>query len=250
MNDLVSNQVTLARRRQARRRGGSSYHLSFRSGSRGRRFVRRTPAHEYITRRRGVRRTTDRDAGDLHASPTTCPRGWRTTRARTWDAADLYERANGRLVRQRGLSAATRPGRSRTRSPSLTKFAQRLTSDECFPYTLAIHSGRNANGQEHNPHAHLMIPSGRGRGTGEQRRAAQHPQARADLARPGRAHRRRGATLAGPGGLPVLAGRGVPVGTGFGLRPGGGVDSRRRIRAGHEATCGRNRGPAFTRGVH
>ena len=26
-----------------------------------------------------------------------------------------------------------------------------------MPYTLAIHSGRDANGQEHNPHAHLMI---------------------------------------------------------------------------------------------
>ena len=51
-----------------------------------------------------------------------------------------------------------------------------------------------------------------GRRTGEQRRAAQHPQARADLARPGRAHRRRGATLAGPGGLPVLAGGGGGTG--------------------------------------
>ncbi len=26
-----------------------------------------------------------------------------------------------------------------------------------MPYTLAIHAGRDANGQEHNPHAHLMI---------------------------------------------------------------------------------------------
>ena len=26
-----------------------------------------------------------------------------------------------------------------------------------LPYTLAIHAGRDADGQEHNPHAHLMI---------------------------------------------------------------------------------------------
>jgi hypothetical protein len=32
-----------------------------------------------------------------------------------------------------------------------------LTDEEQLPYTLAVHSGRDANGNEHNPHAHLMI---------------------------------------------------------------------------------------------
>jgi len=36
-------------------------------------------------------------------------------------------------------------------------FAQELTGEEQLPYTLAIHAGRDADGCEHNPHAHLMI---------------------------------------------------------------------------------------------
>ena len=36
-------------------------------------------------------------------------------------------------------------------------FAHELTDEEQLPYTLAVHSGRDANGNEHNPHAHLMI---------------------------------------------------------------------------------------------
>ena len=36
-------------------------------------------------------------------------------------------------------------------------FAQELTAEERLPYTLAIHAGRDADGREHNPHAHLMI---------------------------------------------------------------------------------------------
>jgi hypothetical protein len=40
---------------------------------------------------------------------------------------------------------------------NITAFAQELTKDGSLPYTLAIHSGRDADGDEHNPHAHLMI---------------------------------------------------------------------------------------------
>lgn len=36
-------------------------------------------------------------------------------------------------------------------------FSHELTDEEHLPYTLAIHSGRDANGNEHSPHAHLMI---------------------------------------------------------------------------------------------
>jgi hypothetical protein len=35
--------------------------------------------------------------------------------------------------------------------------AHELTGNEQLPYTLAIHAGRDAHGDEHNPHAHLMI---------------------------------------------------------------------------------------------
>jgi len=73
-----------------------------------------------------------------------------------WDAADLYERANARLY----VSADFALPRDLTLEDQVAlahEFAQQLTTDESLPYTLAIHSGRDANGQEHNPHAHLMI---------------------------------------------------------------------------------------------
>ena len=73
-----------------------------------------------------------------------------------WDAADLYERANGRLyvsadfALPRDLSTEDQVALARS-------FAQELTAEERLPYTLAIHAGRDADGREHNPHAHLMI---------------------------------------------------------------------------------------------
>jgi hypothetical protein len=73
-----------------------------------------------------------------------------------WDAADLYERANGRLY----VSADFALPRDLTLEDQVVlthEFAQQLTADESLPYTLAIHAGRDSNGQEHNPHAHLMI---------------------------------------------------------------------------------------------
>jgi hypothetical protein len=43
-------------------------------------------------------------------------------------------------------------------------FAQELSVDERLPYTLAVHAGQDANGREHNPHAHLMISERRNDG--------------------------------------------------------------------------------------
>jgi hypothetical protein len=73
-----------------------------------------------------------------------------------WDSADFYERANGRLY----VSADFALPRDLSLDDQVSmahEFAQQLTSNESLPYTLAIHSGRNAAGNEHNPHAHLMI---------------------------------------------------------------------------------------------
>jgi len=73
-----------------------------------------------------------------------------------WDAADLYERANGRLYISAdfalpvGLDADDQ-------STVASALARELTDDEHLPHTLAVHSGRDADGHEHNPHAHLMI---------------------------------------------------------------------------------------------
>jgi hypothetical protein len=80
-----------------------------------------------------------------------------------WDAADLYERANGRLyvsadfALPRDLSVADQIALARD-------FAESVTGAERLPYTLAIHAGHDANGQAHNPHAHLMFSERRNDG--------------------------------------------------------------------------------------
>jgi hypothetical protein len=73
-----------------------------------------------------------------------------------WDAADLYERENSRLY----ISAdfALPRGLDEDEQEELVRsFARELTSQERLPYSVAIHSGRDADGDEHNPHAHLMV---------------------------------------------------------------------------------------------
>jgi hypothetical protein len=82
---------------------------------------------------------------------------------RYWDAADLYERANGRLY----VSADFALPRGLEREDQIAlahDFAKALTDPEQLPYTLAIHAGRDADGREHNPHAHLMFSERRNDG--------------------------------------------------------------------------------------
>jgi hypothetical protein len=80
-----------------------------------------------------------------------------------WDAADLYERENGRLyvsadfALPRELAVEDQIDLART-------FAHELTDHEELPYTLAIHAGRDRDGQSHNPHAHLMFSERRNDG--------------------------------------------------------------------------------------
>ena len=73
-----------------------------------------------------------------------------------WEAADLHERANGRLF----VSADFALPRDLDRESQValaSTFVHDLTSDEHLPYTLAIHAGRDSEGREHNPHAHVLI---------------------------------------------------------------------------------------------
>jgi hypothetical protein len=80
-----------------------------------------------------------------------------------WDAADLFERANGRLY----LSADVALPRDLEPEDQIAlahAFAQELTADERLPYTLAVHAGHDADGREHNPHAHLMVSERRNDG--------------------------------------------------------------------------------------
>ena len=68
-----------------------------------------------------------------------------------WDAADLYERANGRLYKSVMFALPVEIGDDR-RSALSESFAHALTDAEKLPFTLAIHRGK-----DHNPHCHLMI---------------------------------------------------------------------------------------------
>jgi hypothetical protein len=132
---------------------GGCYHLSFRSGSRSRGSCARA-AHAYITR------TEEYDGPDRDEAVYTesghMPSWAEDDPSLYWDSADLYERANGRLYISADFALPVGLD-AEDQSALASAFAHELTDDEQLPYTLAVHSGRDANGQEHNPHAHLMI---------------------------------------------------------------------------------------------
>ena len=68
-----------------------------------------------------------------------------------WEAADEYERANGRLYREVQFALPKELNEDERRERA-SGFAKRLTEGERLPYTLAIHRGDGEN-----PHAHLMF---------------------------------------------------------------------------------------------
>src|SRR5437588_8197397 len=114
------------------RGSGGCYHLSFRSGSRAG-GSRATSAHDYITRSEEYD-DPDRDAA-IYVESDHMPEWARDDASSYWDAADVYERANGRLYLSadfalpRGLDAEDQVSLARD-------FARGLTDDEQLPYTL------------------------------------------------------------------------------------------------------------------
>ncbi|WP_258370326.1 MobA/MobL family protein, partial [Serratia marcescens] len=68
-----------------------------------------------------------------------------------WDAADLYDRANGRLFKEVEFALPVELTLDQQKALA-SEFAQHLTGAERLPYTLAIHAGGGEN-----PHCHLMI---------------------------------------------------------------------------------------------
>ena len=68
-----------------------------------------------------------------------------------WEAADEYERANGRLYREVQFALPKELNEVERRELA-SGFTKRLTEGERLPYTLAIHRGDGEN-----PHAHLMF---------------------------------------------------------------------------------------------
>ncbi|MDE0006598.1 MAG: MobA/MobL family protein [Rhodospirillaceae bacterium] len=68
-----------------------------------------------------------------------------------WQAADLHERANGRLFRELEFSLPRELPTDRSAALAV-RFAERLCDGERLPWTLAVHRGGGGN-----PHAHLVI---------------------------------------------------------------------------------------------
>ncbi|MFN7980715.1 MAG: MobA/MobL family protein [Vicinamibacterales bacterium] len=130
-----------------------SIHLSVRSGSRSR-GASASAAFAYVTRTGDF---AERELDEaLYVESDHMP-AWAEEEPQTfWEAADLYERANGRLFVSADF-ALPRDLDHETQIALASGFVHALTDNEQLPYTLAIHAGRDAEGREHNPHAHVLI---------------------------------------------------------------------------------------------
>ena len=219
--------------------GGRFYHVSFRSGSRGNGACARA-SHDYITRE-GEYGHGDRDPA-IYTESDHMPSWAADAPSEYWDAADLYERANGRLyvsadfALPRDLSAEDQIALARD-------FAQELTKDEALPYTLAIHAGRDADGNEHNPHAHLMISERKNDGIERSPRAVVLPR-QSDRPEPRAAPRRPARSTGRPGSsTPARDGRSSRTRRLATLGREERVDHRSYERQGIDHEAGRHYGP-------
>jgi len=122
------------------------YHLTAKTGSRKGGQSAKAKA-DYIQREGKYAR--DRDEV-LHTQSGHMPK-WAERPADYWDAADLYERANGRLFKEVEFALPVELTLDQQRE-LVDEFARHLTGGERLPYTLAIHAGKGEN-----PHCHLMI---------------------------------------------------------------------------------------------
>ena len=129
---------------------GAIYHLNVRTGNRSKGQSARAAA-AYIQRAAEYGR--DRETADelLYTESGHMP-AWAEAEPMTyWDAADLHERANGRLFQRVEVALPTALSAAEQRALAVG-FARHLTDGEQLPYTLAIHAGEGTN-----PHCHLLI---------------------------------------------------------------------------------------------
>ena len=129
---------------------GAIYHLNVRTGSRSKGQSARAAA-AYIQRE--AEYSQDRETADelLYTESGHMP-AWAEAEPMTyWDAADLHERANGRLFQRVEVALPTALTTDEQRELAVG-FARHLTDGEQLPYTLAIHAGEGTN-----PHCHLLI---------------------------------------------------------------------------------------------
>jgi hypothetical protein len=140
--------------------GRGVYHLSFRSGSRAAGAGAKS-AYDYVVREDQYA-DPDRDPA-IYTESGRMPSWAEEDPTAFWDAADLYERQNGRLYVSADF-ALPRDLDVEDQIQLARQLARDLTEDERLPYTLAVHAGRDREGRSHNPHAHLMFSERRNDG--------------------------------------------------------------------------------------
>ena len=139
-------------RRGRRSSGGAIYHMKVRTGSRGGGQSARACA-AYIEREEEYGRAADTAAEVVYTESGHMP-AWANAEAGAlayWDAADLYERRNGRLYKSIEIALPLALDSDQQRGLAV-QFAHSLTDADQLPYTLALHAGKGEN-----PHCHLMI---------------------------------------------------------------------------------------------
>ena len=149
LTDLEEDRYgRLPRRRRSLSSGGAIFHLHAGNGSRGGGQSARAAA-AYIQREAEYRRDQGEElvyTESGHMPP------WAAADPTTyWDAADLYERANGQLFKRVEVALPLALTEAEQRELAVG-FAHHLTDGERLPYTLAIHAGNGSN-----PHCHLLI---------------------------------------------------------------------------------------------
>ena len=151
LTDLEDDRYgRLPRRRRFLPSGGAIFHLRAGNGSRGGGQSARAAAAyiqrdaEYSRDREAVNELVYTESGHMPA--------WAAAKPTTyWDAADLYERANGHLFKRVEVALPLALTEAEQRELAVG-FAHHLTDGERLPYTLAIHAGNGTN-----PHCHLLI---------------------------------------------------------------------------------------------
>ena len=129
---------------------GAIYHLNVRTGNRSKGQSARAAA-AYIQREAEYSR--ERETADelVYTESGHMPAWADADPTMYWDAADLHERANGRLFQRVEVALPTALTAEEQRALAVG-FARHLTDGEQLPYTLAIHAGAGTN-----PHCHLLI---------------------------------------------------------------------------------------------
>ncbi|MGA7832366.1 MAG: MobA/MobL family protein [Terracidiphilus sp.] len=133
------------------------YHLNAKVGSRTS-GQSAGAKHDYVCREgryaNGEARLAKRNEAELvYRNSGNMPQWAKNEPAMYWKAADLYERANGRLFQSVEIALPMELGKNEQIALA-EKFASEIakTKDGVLPYTLAVHRGKGEN-----PHAHIIV---------------------------------------------------------------------------------------------